>query len=319
MDIGATILAIEAPDRHGQTADIVLGFDDPLSYLEDGPHFGGVVGRYANRIAGGQLVLDSKRYQLPLNEGKNHLHGGYQGFDRRLWKGEPRLADDSAILVFSRLSPDGEEGYPGNLDVQVEYALRSSGELCVSYNATTDQATVVNLSQHTYFNLNGHDSGSILDHEITLHASNFTPGNESLIPTGKIIPVEGTPMDLRPRQRIADAMDMSDPQVRIARGYDHNWVLDGSAFRLAVSVSARASGRTLEVYTDQPGLQFYTGNFLSDNLVGKEGVRYDRRHGLCLETQHFPDSPNQPGFPSTLLSPDDIYRSQTTFRFGIED
>lgn len=313
---GAIITSIRVPDRAGALGDIVHGFDDLEGYLTRHPYFGAIVGRYANRIAGGRFTLDGHTYSLATNNGPNHLHGGVNGFDRVLWKGEP-LAGRVGVR-FTRTSPDGEEGYPGNLTVSVTYTLSDAGELAVEYEGTTDKATPINLSQHSYFNLAGHDAGSVLDHELTIHASRYTPVDEGLIPTGELAPVEGTPFDFRRPTAVGARIEAPHEQLVRGRGYDHNFVLDrrGAGLEPAARLVHRASGRTLEVRTTEPGLQFYSGNFLDGTVHGKGGVAYPRRSALCLETQHFPDSPNQPQFPSTILRPGATYRSHTVFAFG---
>jgi aldose 1-epimerase len=307
---GGVIRSIVVPDSNGVLGDIVHGFENLEGYLRGHSYFGSVVGRYANRIAGGRFKLDGVEYRLAQNDGANHLHGGVQGFDKVLWSAET----SNSSLILSYASRDGEEGYPGNLTAKVTYAVTHRGDLVVEYEASTDKPTVVNLTNHTYFNLAC--SGDILDHEVTLHASYFTSTRKDLIPTGEITSVEGTPMDFRNPTRIGERINSPYEQIVNGRGYDCNWVVDGEIgeLRLAAEVYDPSSGRELKVSTTQPGVQFYTGNFLDGSLHGK-GRAYGWRSGFCLETQHYPDSPNQPLFPSTVLRPGGMYREKTIFRF----
>lgn len=314
---GGIITSIKVPDRAGRMADIVLGFDSIEGYFKDHPYFGAIIGRYGNRIAKGQFELDGRTYTLARNNGPNHLHGGLKGFDKVLWAGEPMSGKTG--VVFSRTSPDGEEGYPGNLAVRVSYTLTNSNELVVDYLATTDKSTPVNLTQHTYFNLTGDGSADVLGHELTIDADRFTPVDDTLIPTGELAPVQGTPFDFRKATAIGARINGAGTQLANGKGYDHNWVLNrsGTGLSLAARVVEPTSGRTLEVRTQEPGLQFYTGNFLDGSITGKAGHVYKRRTGFCLETQHYPDSPNQPNFPSTILKPGQEYRTTTVFTFGV--
>lgn len=326
MNYGGIILSLRVPDREGTFEDIVLGFDsyekyrsDP--YLSASPYFGAIIGRYANRIEGGRFELNGKTYQLATNDGPNHLHGGSVGFDKRFWSGRTFVDEHGAGIRYTYVSPDGEEGYPGRLDASVTYRLTNDDELIVAYEATTTEATPVNLTQHTYFNLAGHDAGDVLDHRVMIAADHFTPIDSSFIPTGEIRSVADTPFDFRTPTPIGARIDADNSQLQHGRGYDHNFVLnredagkDGLA--LAARVYEPESGRVLTVRTTEPGLQFYSGNFLSGNLVGKGGAVYRHRAGFCLETQHFPDSPNHPSFPSTILRPGDTYRSRTIFSFS---
>ena len=316
IDFGAAIVSIELPAPDGQLVDVVLGFDTLDAYVEHRGCLGAVVGRFANRIAHARFTLDGHDYQLRSRGGAHHLHGGPDGFDRVVWQGE--WVSPGRAVRFQRRSPAGEEGYPGTCDVSVTYTLDDAATLAVEYAATSDAPTPINLSQHSYFNLAGHDAGSILDHTLTLGATHVTPVDATLIPVGEIRSVDGTALDFRRPVRIGARIDSADEQIRIAGGYDHNFVLDrtddGLAF--AARVVEPVSGLTLEVHTTEPGVQFYTGNFLDGSQVGKGGVPYQRRHGFCLETQHFPDSPNQPAFPDTILRPGRTFRSRTEFRFG---
>jgi aldose 1-epimerase len=314
---GGIITSIVVPDRNGRPGDIVLGFDDLQAYVKDSPYFGAIVGRYGNRIAKGHFALDGHTYTLAVNNGPNHLHGGLKGFDKVIWHAEPLAG--STGLVLSRRSPDGEEGYPGNLDVRVTYRLTDDNRLVIDYHATTDKATPVNLTQHSYFNLAG--EGDVLGHELTIDADRYTPVDANLIPTGELAPVEGTPFDFRKSTAIGARIDTPNLQLKNAGGYDHNWVLNrkGTGLQLAARVVEPKTGRTLEVSTTQPGLQFYSGNFLDGTLKGKGGRVYVKHAGLCLETQHFPDSPNHPDFPSTILRPGEQYDTQTVFRFGVQN
>lgn len=310
---GGILVSLHAPDRNGESGDIVLGFDNLDDYLTRSPYFGCITGRFANRIAGGKFQLQGKEYQLAQNNGQHHLHGGLVGFDKVVWSAEPFSHPDSVGVVLSYLSPDGEEGYPGNLSVTVTYTLTNDNALRIDYTATTDQPTILNLTNHTYFNLKG--EGTILDHELMLNADRFTPVDSTAIPLGELRPVEGTPLDFRQFTRIGARIGQDDEQLRNGQGYDHNWVINGTPgeLRLAAAVREASSGRTLEVHTTQPGVQFYSGNLMPESLPGKQGKVYPRRGGLCLETQHFPDSPNQPTFPSVVLEPGQEFNETTVF------
>lgn len=316
---GGTIVSLRTPDRNGRLDDIVLGFDRLESYAKESPYFGAIIGRYGNRIARGRFTLDGETYALATNDGPNHLHGGRRGFDKVVWRGEPFEDDTSVGVVFTYRSADGEEGYPGNLDVKVTYTLTDSNRLVFDYEARTDKATPVNLTQHSYFNLKGAGSGDVLGHVLTIAASAYTPVDSTLIPTGEVRPVAGTPFDFRTPTPIGARIDADDVQLRNGRGYDHNFMLDrsGPGLTLAARVLEPTTGRTLEVYTTEPGVQFYSGNFLDGTITGKGGKVYGHRSGFCLETQHFPDSPNQPSFPSTILRPGEVYRSRTVLVFGV--
>jgi aldose 1-epimerase len=318
---GGIIVSLRAPDRRGRLDDVVLGHDTLEGYLQHSPYFGAIVGRYANRIAKGRFSLDGERYHLATNDGAQHLHGGLQGFDKVLWKATPFARPTAAGVSLTHTSPDGAEGYPGTLEVSVTYTLTERNELVVEYEAATDRATVVNLSQHSYFNLSGSQSAPVLDHLLAIDADHFTPIDAALIPTGELAPVQGTPFDFRSATRIGARIADSDPQLANAGGYDHNFVLRrpaGDSLAHAARVFEPTSGRTLDVSTTEPGLQFYSGNFLDGTIRGKAGRLYAHRGGFCLETQHFPDSPNHAGFPSVVLRPGESYRSRTVFAFGTD-
>ena len=314
---GGIITSLRVPDRTGRLDDIVLGFDTLEPYLKNDPFFGAIIGRYGNRIGKAQFAVDGKTYKLAANNGPNHLHGGLKGFDKVLWAVE--LVAGSNAIAFSRTSPDGEEGYPGNLRVRVTYTLTDANELVVEYRASTDKATTVNLTQHSYFNLAGQASGDILGHQLMLNADRYTPVDDALIPTGELAPVSDTPFDFRKPTAIGARINNDHPQLKAGKGYDHNWVLNrkGSGLQLAARVTELKSGRTLEIATTEPGIQFYSGNFLDGTLKGKAGAVYARRTGFCLETQHYPDSPNKPNFPSTTLRPGAEYQTRTVFTFGV--
>ena len=305
---GGIITSIRVPDRSGAVGDVVLGFDALESYLKGHPFFGPIVGRYGNRIARGQFTLDGHTYKLATNNGPNHLHGGIVGFDKAVWSAQPLSAGIG--VVFTHTSPDGDEGYPGTLKVRVTYTLTERNELMVDYRASTDKATPVNLTQHSYFNLAG--SGDILSHELAVQADRYTPVDSTLIPTGELASVEGTPFDFRKPMAIGARIEQPHEQLKFGQGYDHNFVLNGSGMRPVVRVTDPKSGRTLDVATTEPGLQFYTANYLDGTLKGKGGQVYNRRAGFCLETQHYPDSPNKPKFPSTIVKPGEEYSSTTT-------
>lgn len=319
IEYGAIITSISTPDRQGRPGDVVLGHDSLEGYLEHSPYFGAVVGRFANRIARGRFTLDGLTYQLARNDGENHLHGGVRGFDKRLWRGEASWEDGQPAVALSYVSEDGEEGYPGRLEVVVSYVLASSGALRVRYRARTDEPTILNLTQHSYFNLTA-GATDVLGHVLTLNASRFTPVDAGLIPTGELRGVSGTPFDFRSPTPIGARIDAPDEQLALAGGYDHNFVLDRAddhALALAARAHEPTSGRTLEVRTTQPGVQLYSGNFLDGSVTGKGGRRYAHRSGFCLETQHFPDSPNEPAFPTVTLRPGEEYDEETVFAFGV--
>jgi aldose 1-epimerase len=318
---GATIVRMRVPDRHGKIEDVVLGYDNLEGYVNDKAYFGATVGRYANRIAHGKFTLDGHVYTLPKNNGDNTLHGGTSGFNKRLWKAKDVSTPAAAALQMTYLSKDGDQGFPGNLSVDVRFTLGDDNSLKIEYAATSDKDTVVNLTNHSYFNLAGQGHGDILQQQVMLHAGRFTPINADLIPTGEIASVKGTPLDFTQSTAIGARIDADYEQLKLAHGYDHNFVLDGKAGRKPV-LAARAydpsSGRVLEVWTTQPGVQLYSGNFLDGTVAGKGGVKYQRRSAFCLETQHFPDSPNQPKFPSTELKAGRWFRSTTSYKFSTQ-
>jgi aldose 1-epimerase len=318
---GGTIESIKVPDRNHQFDDVVLGFDSVEGYQapKSTAFFGALVGRYGNRIAKGQFQLKGVMSQVPVNNGPNSLHGGLKGFDKRVWDAKPMETVDGPALELHYISKDGEEGYPGTLDVTVRYTLDKKDGLHIDYSATTDKETVLNLTNHSYFNLSGAGNPSILKEKLMIDADNYTPTDEGQIPVGKITPVAGTPFDFRHATTIGDRIDQENEQLKFGGGYDHNWVLNhkGDLKVVAARVEDPASGRVLEVYTDQPGIQFYTANNLDGSITGIGGV-YPRRSALCLETQHYPDSPNHPNFPSTVLEPGDKFHSTTIFRFKTE-
>jgi aldose 1-epimerase len=318
---GGTIVSLRVPDRDGTLDDIVLGHDSLRGYLEHSPYFGAIVGRYANRIAQGRFTLDGVDHQLARNDGGQHLHGGIRGFDKVLWNATTGESGTGASVTFSHLSPDGDEGYPGTLEAVVTYTLTDRGELEIDYVARTDRPTVVNLTQHSYFHLGAGRTASILDHELTVYADEFVPVNAGLIPTGQLAAVRGTPFDFRSPTRIGERIGAPHEQLRLAGGYDHCYVLRRAGRETSLVHAARVeeslSGRTLDVYTTEPGMQLYSGNFLDGSIRGKAGRVYGHRSGFCLETQHFPDSPNQPAFPSVVLRPGEEYRSRTVYSFGV--
>ncbi|MCI0509274.1 MULTISPECIES: aldose epimerase family protein [Chromohalobacter] len=325
---GGIITSLRTPDAQGNVDDIVLGFDSLEGYRSDAyrqsnPYFGALIGRYGNRIAEGRFMLDGTTYELATNDGPHHLHGGDKGFDKRLWQAHSFENDTGVGVELRYTSEDGEEGYPGRLDTRVTYTLTADDEVIIDYHATTDKATPVNLTQHSYFNLAGEGSGSIVDHRLMLNADAFTPVDDTLIPTGELRDVAGTPFDFRDATPIGARIGEENTQLVYGQGYDHNFVLvrdDASAGELvtAARVVAPQSGRVLEIATTEPGIQFYSGNFLDGTLIGKGGDAYEKRSGFALETQHFPDSPNQAGFPSTILAPGETYESRTVWRFSTQ-
>lgn len=318
---GGAVVSLKVPDRNGKLADVVLGFDNVDGYMNDKSYFGALVGRYANRIGHAKFVLDGKTYTLAKNNGDNTLHGGIKGFNKALWKAQILSRKDGQFLELSYLSKDGEEGFPGNLKVTVIYSWTDSSVLMIDYSATTDKATVVNLTSHMYFNLAGQGSGDVMSHVVRIDADKFTPVDAGLIPTGELRDVAGTPFDFRKPTAIGARIEQEDEQLKLGGGYDHNFVvrrLGGSGETLAARVIEPSSGRAMEVWTTEPGIQFYTGNFLDGKAVGKGGVRYPRRTAFCLETQHYPDSPNQPKFPSVVLEPGELYHTITKYQFSLE-
>ncbi len=315
MTYGAIITEIDTPDRNGKESDIVLGFDSLEGYLGSHPYFGATVGRVANRIAKGTFTLNGQEYKLAVNNGPNSLHGGLKGFDKVIWKAEPIERPEGPSIKLTYHSRDGEEGYPGNLDVSVQFTVTAQNELKVEYTATTDKATPINLSNHSYFNLAGRTSEPVVGHELMLTADHYTPVDDTLIPTGEIAPVAGTPLDFTQPTEIGSRINQikSDPV-----GYDHNFALNsgGKSMALAARVYDPKSGRVLEISTTEPGIQFYTGNFLDGSITGKEGIVYRKHHAFCLETQHFPDSIHHPNFPSAVLEPGKTYTHTTVFKFS---
>jgi aldose 1-epimerase len=320
MTYGATLVSLKVPDRAGRFEDVTLGFDSLAAYEGDTHYMGQVIGRYANRIARGRFTLNGVEYRLAVNNGENHLHGGLRGFDKVVWKARPLSTRTGSAVEMTYVSKDGEEGYPGTLTVRVAYTLTEANDLRIEYSATTDRDTVVNLTNHAYFNLGGHGSGDILSHLLTLNADRFTPTDAGSIPTGELRPVAGTPFDFRRATAIGARIGQDEEQLKFGSGYDHNFVVGGraGALRLAARASEPKSGRVMEVWTTEPGVQLYTGNFLfpGGEGAGKGGAVYRRRYGFCLETQHFPDSPNRPAFPSTVLRRGGRFRSTTVYKFS---
>ena len=317
---GGIVVSVKTPDRSGKLADVVLGFDNFEGYLQNVPYLGALIGRYGNRIANGRFTLDGHQYHLPQNNGPNALHGGLKGFDKQVWNAKEIRDKDAPALELTYLSKDGEEGYPGNLSATVTYSLTPKNELKIDYAATTDKDTVVNLTNHSYFNLAGEGQGNVLSHVVMINADRFTPVDSTLIPTGELKSVEGTPFDFRKPVPIGARINNKNQQLQFGKGYDHNLVLNGngSGLKLAARVNDPSSGRVMEVLTTEPGLQFYTGNFLDGSVRGKGGNAYGPRSAFCMETQHFPDSPNHPAFPSTVLKPGQRYQSTTVYRFAVD-
>ena len=313
---GASVVSLHVPDRNGKSDDVVMGYDSIRGYYNGKSYFGCVVGRYANRIAKGQFQLEGQSYTLAKNNGPNTLHGGMKGFDKVVWSGK----QEDSVVTLTYVSKDGEEGYPGTVTISVRYTLKNVNSLVMDYSASTDKTTILNVANHSYFNLEGQGKGDILDHELMINADGFTPVDSTLIPTGEIMKVAGTPFDFTTPHKIGERInDTTDQQIRYGLGYDHNFALNGKSgeLRLAARVSAPVSGRVLEVLTTEPGVQFYSGNFLNGSEKGKGSV-YGYRSGFCLETQHFPDSPNQPAFPSAVLKPGETFASTTVFKFSVK-
>ena len=315
---GGIVVSLKTPDRSGKLGDVVLGFDDLKGYLGASPYFGALVGRYGNRIAKGKFSLDGVEYTLAKNNGENSLHGGLRGFDKRVWTAKEVSPESLELSYFSK---DGEEGYPGNLSATVTYTLTDNNELKIDYSATTDKDTVLNLTNHSYFNLAGEGQGDILGEMVMINADRFTPTDSGLIPTGELRSVEGTPFDFRKPHAIGERINSTDEQIVMAKGYDQNFVLNrtGNGLELAARVTDPKTGRVMEVLTTQPGLQFYSSNFLDGTIHGKGGKVYGPRAAFCMETQHFPDSPNHPSFPSTELKPGERYQTTTMYRFLTDD
>lgn len=316
---GGIVTSIKVPDRQGKMADIVLGFDNLDDYIKKSPYFGCIVGRYGNRIANGRFTLDGQEYTLAQNNGQNNLHGGVKGFDKVVWDADPFESDNGVGLTLKYLSKDGEEGFPGNLEATVIYTLTNDNEIKIENKATTDKTTVVSMTHHSYFNLKTQGEGDILDHVLMLNADKFTPVNENLIPTGVLADVKETPMDFTQPTAVGERIDDDNEQLKIAGGYDHNWCINRKNGRLELvgKVTEDTTGRVMEVYSTAPGVQFYTGNFLDGTITGKQGKVYNLRYGLCLEPQFYPDTPNQPTFPSCVLKPGETYQHDIVYKFSV--
>jgi aldose 1-epimerase len=312
---GGIVTSLKVPDRRGKFDDVVLGFNDLDSYLKGHPYFGAIIGRYGNRIAKGRFTLNGVEYKLAVNNGENTLHGGIKGFDKVVWTAQDSKTRLGPSIALTYLSKDGEEGYPGNLNVKVVYTLTNNNELRIDYTATTDKDTVTNLTHHSYFNLAGEGNGDILNHQVLINATRFLPTDAGSIPTGELRSVTGTPFDFRKMMTIGARINQDEEQLKLGNGYDHNWIINGRGMRLAAQAYEPTSGRRMQVWTTEPGLQFYTGNFLDGTLTGKSGKVYPRRSGFCFETQHYPDSPNHPAFPTTTLKKGATYRSTTIYKF----
>ncbi|HJS23044.1 MAG TPA: aldose epimerase family protein [Pyrinomonadaceae bacterium] len=316
-NLGGIVVSLKVPDRNGKFDDVVLGFNDLDSYLKGHPYFGAIIGRYGNRIAKGRFTLNGVEYKLAVNNGENHLHGGIKAFDKVVWTGRESTTKAGPSVVLTYLSKDGEEGYPGNLNVTVVYTLTNNNELKIEYSATTDKDTVTNLTHHSYFNLAGEGNGDILNHRVQINATRFVPTDAGSIPTGELRRVAGTPFDFLKLTAIGARINQDEEQLKLGNGYDHTWIINGrpGTLRLAAQAFEPTSGRRMQVWTTEPGMQFYTGNFLDGTLTGKSGKIYQRRYGFCFETQHYPDSPNQPTFPTTTLKKGATYKSTTIYRF----
>ncbi len=319
IPLGGKIVSLQVPDKSGTFGDIVLGYDTIEQYINGNPYFGAMIGRYGNRIAKGKFTLEGKEYQLATNNGANSLHGGPKGFHNVMWNLKPITTAEGEALEMTYLSADGEEGFPGNLNVKVTYTLSDKNELIIDYVATTDKTTIVNLTHHSFFNLTGDGSKDVLGHEVTIHADRFCPVDSSLIPLGELKKVKGTPFDFTTPHTIGERIDKEDQQLKYGKGYDHNWVLNkkDKSLTLAVKVTEPVSGRVMEVWTTEPGMQFYSGNFLDGTDKGKGGVHYPIRSAFCFEAQHFPDSPNQKDFPSVELKPGETYTQRTVYKFDV--
>jgi aldose 1-epimerase len=318
MNYGGIVVSLKVPDRSGKFDDVVLGFNDLDSYLKGHPYFGAIIGRYGNRIAKGRFTLNGKEYKLAVNNGENHLHGGIKAFDKVVWTGSENRTKAGPAVVLTYRSKDGEEGYPGNLDVRVAYTLTNNNELRIDYSATTDQDTVINLTHHSYFNLAGEGNGDILNHSVVINGNHFLPTDAGSIPTAELRKVQGTPFDFLTSHTIGERINEDEEQLKLGNGYDHTWIINGrdGTMRMAAQAYETTSGRQMQVWTTEPGVQFYTGNFLDGTLTGKSGKLYPRRSGFCFETQHYPDSPNQPSFPTTTLKKGATYKSTTIYRFA---
>lgn len=320
ITLGGTWVTMKVPDRKGKMADVILGYDDLEGYLSNNPHFGAVIGRNANRIGGAVITIDGKDYRLEANNGPNNLHSAPDLYHRRLWDCEAAETDEGSCLTFSLKSPDGDQGYPGNASIRVSYTLTEDDSIRIHYHMISDADTIANFTNHCYFNLAGHDSGSVMDQEVWLAASRFTPADQVSIPTGEILPVEGTPMDFTQMKPLGQDIDKPYEALILGHGYDHNWVLDHDPGILSLAARAKdpKSGRMMETYTDLPGMQLYTANFLNDPVPGKGGVHYGKRHAFCFETQHFPDACHKPDFPSPILKAGEVYDTTTVYRFYTE-
>ena len=314
---GGIVVSLKVPDRNGKFDDVVLGFNDLDSYLKGHPYFGAIIGRYGNRIAKGRFTLNGVEYKLAVNNGENHLHGGIKAFDKVVWTGKESKTSAGPAVTLTYLSKDGEEGYPGNLNITVVYTLTNNNELKIDYSATTDKDTVINLTHHSYFNLAGEGNGDILNHRVLINANRFLPTDAGSIPTGELRQVAGTPFDFRKLTAIGARINQDEEQLKLGNGYDHTWIITGrpGTLRLAAQAFEPTSRRRMQVWTTEPGMQFYTGNFLDGTLTGKSGKIYQRRYGFCFETQHYPDSPNQSAFPTTTLKKGTTYRSTTIYKF----
>jgi len=317
---GGIITTLNVPDKDGNFDDVVLGFYTLEEYIKKSPHFGCLVGRFGNRIAGGKFTLDGVEYQMAINNGPNHLHGGLVGFDKKVWTPEMITEENGSALKLTYLSPDGEENYPGNLNVEAVYRLNDDNELILTFSATTDKKTVLNLTHHSYFNLKGHGNGDILDHEIQFNSTEFVAIDSTSIPLGPLMNVSNTPFDFLQPKSIGQDIEADDEQIRNGGGYDHSFVVDGynEKLKLACTVWDHTSGRMMEVWTTEPAVQFYSGNFLDGSIKGKDGKVYKQRYGFCLEAQHYPDSPNHPEYPTTVLGPGEVYDQTTIYKFLVE-